>query len=253
MLAFEECELPTLGLAAVVLVAAVLHAVWNAIAKAVPDRVVTFALMGATHAGVAVLTLPFVAAPARAAWPWLAASALVHGVYNAGLLWSYRLGDFNRVYPLARGLGPLLVAVVAGTVLGEALGPGQLAGVVVVSGGIAGLTLAGGGLLADRPALAAAAATGVTIAAYTLLDGIGVRRSGSVLGYAAGLFLLHGLQVCVWAALVRRGALVAAARRHAGVGLAAGEAPWPPTQYRYILRLTPQGAPAIQVVIARPD
>src|SRR5262245_25866768 len=89
-----------------VLVAAVLHAGWNAIAKAERDRLGMFARTSVFGVAVAVVGLCLVSGPARASWPWLVASVLVHVAYNGGLLYAYRVGDFNLTYPLARGIGP---------------------------------------------------------------------------------------------------------------------------------------------------
>ncbi|MEU6753451.1 EamA family transporter, partial [Spirillospora sp. NPDC046719] len=145
-----------------VILAGVLHAVWNAIAKGAPDRWASFALIGL---GEALVVLPMgavVGPPDRAAWPWLLASVAVHIVYMGLLLVSYQLGDFSQVYPLARGSAPLLVAAVAAAVLGERLTWAQDAGVAAVCGGLGvlafagrrdgagkGGTAAGGGVVAD--------------------------------------------------------------------------------------------------------
>ncbi|WP_433237642.1 EamA family transporter [Actinomadura nitritigenes] len=203
-----------------VILAGVLHAVWNAIAKGAPDRWASFALIGL---GEALVVLPMgavVGPPDRAAWPWLLASVAVHIVYMGLLLVSYQLGDFSQVYPLARGSAPLLVAAVAAAVLGERLTWAQDAGVAAVCGGLGVLAFAGrrdgagkggtdmgggvdsgGGVARERDprAVAAALLTGVSIAAYTLLDGVGVRHAGGSLSYTSWMF---GIQAPLTVALV---------------------------------------------------
>lgn len=175
-----------------VLVAAVLHAGWNAIAKASGDRLGLFgraAVVSFTLSVVLCGLTPLPEAPAR---PWLVGSAVVHTFYNIGLMAAYRLGDFNLTYPLARGVGPLVVAVVAALFLGEPLPPLPAAGVVIIAAAIGVLGLTPWQRIAhNRPAVVAAILTGLTIATYTLLDGVGVRRSGSPLGYLAWLLALH--------------------------------------------------------------
>lgn len=206
-----------------VLCAAVLHATWNAIAHAVTDRLVGFSLLGLTALICALATVPFVALPGAGAWPFLLASGAVHVGYNLFLMQSYRLGEFNQVYPLARGTSPWVVALFATVFVGESMPPAHLAGVAVVSAGLATLVLAGG--LPGRhevPALIAAFCTGLLIAGYTLLDGLGVRRSGSTLGYIGWLFVLDGLPMVLLALAVRRRALVQQARPYLAVGAAAG-------------------------------
>jgi drug/metabolite transporter (DMT)-like permease len=175
---------------AAVLGAAVLHASWNAIAKAVPDQRVAAALLsvvGLVPSGIGAAALPL---PDPASWPYLGVSAVLQAGYLLLLVNAYRYGEFGQVYPLARGLPPLLVTVFALAVLGERLTGGQLAGVIVVSLALTGLVFAGGRPRAGS-GLGLAAATGLVIASYTLVDGLGVRESGHPLAYAMWLFLLQ--------------------------------------------------------------
>jgi drug/metabolite transporter (DMT)-like permease len=177
-----------------VLAAAVLHAGWNAIAKADQDRFGLFAKASVTSVAIGAVLALTIAPPARAAWPWLFTSVLVHTLYNIGLMAAYQVGDFNQTYPLARGIGPLTVALVAALVLHEPLPPLPTLGVVIIAAaiGVLGLT-PWDRIRHNRPALIAAVLTGLAIASYTLLDGIGVRRSGSPIGYAAWLLATHGV------------------------------------------------------------
>ncbi|WP_424528965.1 EamA family transporter [Sphaerisporangium viridialbum] len=181
---------------AAVLGSAVLHAAWNALATAIPDHRVASALMGAAFVSVAGVGVCLVPPPDRASWPYLAASAVLQSAYLLLLVNAYRRGEFGKVYPLARGTSPLLVTAVAVPLLGDRLSAGQLAGVAVLSVALCWLVFAGG-----RPAAgswrghALALTTGVTIAAYTIVDGAGVRQSGHALSYALWLFLLQGLLI----------------------------------------------------------
>src|SRR5256885_6165423 len=114
----------------------------------------------------------------------------------------YGLGEFGQVYPLARGTSPLVVTVVAAIFIREHLALAQLVGIGVVCGGLATLVLAG-----RRPgqaALAAAVGTGLTIAAYTTVDGVGVRLSASPVGYIGWLMVLESLCVPMFALARRR-------------------------------------------------
>jgi drug/metabolite transporter (DMT)-like permease len=209
------------GVVAITLFAAVLHATWNAVAHGVPDRLVGFALIGVAYVvvpGIGVLVLGL---PPSGAWPFVLASAGLHVVYMLLLWWSYQLGDFSQVYPVARGTAPWVVAVIE-VVLGHGLPPLQLAGVVVISFGLVSLALDGRRLArATLPALGAAVATGVAIAAYTVVDASAVSTT-SVLLYASWTFLLQGPVMPV-IALVRRGrGLWRTARPVAAAGLAGG-------------------------------
>ncbi|WP_030265953.1 EamA family transporter [Streptomyces sp. NRRL B-24484] len=188
----------------VVLVAAALHAVWNALAHALPDKVVGFALINAAFLGGGVLLACLAPLPDARAWPYLAASALLQVLYQLLLLQAYRLGDFGQMYPLARGTAPWLVAALSVLVLGRPLGAAQWAGVLVISAGLAGLALADGVPgRAQLPAVAAALGTGAMIAGYTVVDGTGVRTSTTVLGYIAWLFVLQGAGMLLTAVLLR--------------------------------------------------
>ncbi|HEX4009136.1 MAG TPA: EamA family transporter [Solirubrobacteraceae bacterium] len=191
---------------ALVLFAGVVHATWNAIASAIKDKLVAFGLIGATETVVAALCLPLAGIPRSAALAFAAGSAVIHVGYTYGLLHSYRLGDFGRAYPLARGTAPVLVAVGAWFLAAEHLAPVQLAGVCVVAAALAAIVFAGGRLTrADVPATLAALATGITIASYTIVDGLGVRHAHDPLGYMSVLFLLQGPIIAIIAAASLRG------------------------------------------------
>jgi drug/metabolite transporter (DMT)-like permease len=209
--------------AAAVLLAAVTHAAWNALAHAIRDQLLAFTLVGVGGGLCALALLPFAAAPQRAAWPYLIASVLIHLAYQYLLMRSFRLGDFGQVYPVARGIAPLAVTVLAAVFVGERPGPWQTAGVLVASAGLGGLALWGmRGRRPNWPALTAAFGTGLTIAAYTVVDGVGVRVSGTSLGYICWLLMLQGAAVPMVAVAVRRGQLLPALRPVAARGLLAG-------------------------------
>jgi drug/metabolite transporter (DMT)-like permease len=205
------------------LLAAVLHAVWNALAHATADVLVGFALIGTAVTLCAAVLVLGAASPAGACWPYLIISAAVHVAYNVLLMRSYRLGEFGQVYPVARGTSPLLVALGAALFAGEQLATVRLAGVLLISLGLATLVFAGGvPTRATRPAIAAAVLTGVAIACYTTVDGLGVRRADTVAGYTGWLFLLQGPIMPIAAMALRRGRLWSAAHRHLFAGLAGG-------------------------------
>jgi drug/metabolite transporter (DMT)-like permease len=143
--------------------------------------------------GVGVLVLP---APARTAWPFIAASVVLSAGYLMLLSHAYRHGEFGQVYPLARGLPPLLVAAFSLVALGERLSIGQFAGVVMVSSALIVLTFAGG-RAQSWTGIGLAVATALVVATDSVVAGLGVRASGSPLSYAAWLFLLQGVPVII--------------------------------------------------------
>jgi drug/metabolite transporter (DMT)-like permease len=186
-----------------VLGAAVLHAIWNALAKSVDDQLVGFAVLDLAAGLLALAVIPFVAPPASAAWPFMAVSVVLHTAYQGFLLSGYRLGDLNQVYPIARGTAPLAVAVIAVPAAGERLGALGLVGLLAVAAGLIGLAGVRPTGEGRGPAVRFAFATGLVIAAYTVVDGLGVRRAGGAAGYAAWLLVADALPVPAYA-LVRR-------------------------------------------------
>lgn len=210
---------------AAVLLAALIHAGWNAVAHRIPDRRAGFMLIGVACTvigGAIALGSPL---PAGAAWPFLGASAALHTGYLLLLMRSYQLGDFSQVYPLARGTSPLVVAVVAMIAIGEPLSTAHAAGVLAISAGLGVLVFSHSTLRrSNRAAITAAVLTGLFIAAYSVVDGVGVRGSGTTVGYVGWVFLMQG--PLTPAILLSRGrlALVRLARPHLLAGLSVGVA-----------------------------
>ncbi|MGH7126546.1 MAG: EamA family transporter [Stellaceae bacterium] len=209
---------PALGLdplvIALVLLAAVLHASWNAALKAAPDRVTTTAVMNLTGLVAGGLLALFVTAPASASWIFILLSVAIHFGYFVFLLGSYRYGDLSQVYPLARGIGPLMVAFLSPWLIGEELGRVQLVGVTLLCVGVLSLAFNRMRLseLMNWKPVVMALATGGSIAAYTVVDGLGVRVSASPAGYIAWLFIFDGVSMAALAAVLRRRALGGAIR-----------------------------------------
>ena len=200
----------------VVLTAAFLHASWNAILKFIPDKMAASLLMTVSSGVLAGIGCFFLPVPDRASWALLLVSAALHVGYFLMLVKTFEIGDFNQVYPLARGLSPVVVAVFA-TLLGDPMSRHQTLGIAVVCGGLATLVFsAGRPKRAQGKALFWAAMTGLSIATYTVTDGVAVRHSGTAAGYTAWMMLAEGLMMSAAFAtiLARRGA--AAGDRHRG-------------------------------------
>jgi drug/metabolite transporter (DMT)-like permease len=203
-----------------VIAAAVTHAVWNAIAHGIKDQTLAFALIGVGGIAIGIPLVIVAAMPRSDCWPYLLGSVVIHVFYNLLLMRCYRLGEFSQVYPLARGTSPLVVTILAAIFIHEHLALAQIAGVLVVSAGLATLVLAG--RRPGRAAFLAAVGTGLTIAAYTTVDGVGVRLSGSPVGYIGWLMVLESLCVPMFAVVRRRDVLLKQPKRILLAGLAAG-------------------------------
>jgi drug/metabolite transporter (DMT)-like permease len=204
-----------------VLAAAVLHASWNALVKAGDDPFIRLAVVNAVGGLCAVPLLFLVGLPAPASWPYLFGSVVVHHAYYLALGYGYRFGDLSHVYPIARGIAPPLVAFAAWAFAGESVGLLGLLAILVISGGIVSLAFSDDGrLVAIRP-LALGLTTGLTIAAYTLFDGLGGRAAGDVFSYIAWLFVIDAVPFSVIVALRYRrrlGPALAACWRPAACG-----------------------------------
>lgn len=206
-----------------VLFAAVLHATWNALTHSAKDRVAAITLIGVAAAGCAAVGAIFAPTPAPASWPFIGVSILLETVYSYGLVLAYRLGEFSSMYPLARGTSPLVVALVGTVFIGQPMSGVELVGVLTVSGGLLALAFADGlPARSDLPAIWAAVGTGCVIASYTIVDGIGVRKSGSVIGYASWIFLPQGILIVLIALAIRRRSLLAGLKPNWRRGLTGG-------------------------------
>lgn len=175
-----------------VLCSALLHAGWNALLRSRADPGLATPLV-AIATGLASIPAAVLAdGPSIASWPYLAASTALHLAYFRLIATSYRYAPLSFAYPLTRGTAPLLVAAGAQFLLNESLSPLGYAAVGSLSAGVVCLARIGRGASASlRTATAASLANGVVIAAYSLVDGSGVRLSGSAAGYTAWLFVLN--------------------------------------------------------------
>lgn len=195
----------SIGVALAVLGAALLHASWNALVKASPDKQLDTVMVSASAGLVALALAPWLPAPARAAWPWLAASIAVHIAYFAFLAGAYRWGELSYTYPVMRGGGPMIVALAGVFALGEVLSWSEALGVGIICLGVVGFASGAH----DRRATLFAAGNAAVIAAYTLIDAQGVRVSGAAVGYILWFFVGNGVVITALG-LARRGRAVPA-------------------------------------------
>jgi drug/metabolite transporter (DMT)-like permease len=199
-----------------VLFAALMHASWNALVKSRGDTFLAMVLVISGGGLLGAFALPFLAAPAPASWPFIAASSTAQMAYYALLVETYRSGDMSHAYPLMRGSAPLLVALAGGPLTGERLDMAQWFAVMLICGGILALyASARSGAAAARRTTAFALLTACVIACYTMIDGAGVRRSGAPLAYTIWIFMLSGAGILAWALAVRGRDLLAFARANA--------------------------------------
>lgn len=201
-----------LNVTLLVLVAALLHASWNAIVKSSANKLLDTVTLSIASALICLAALPFLPLPERASWPWLAASVVLHVCYFLTLAGAYRWGDLSHAYPLMRGTAPLLVALTGAFLLDDKLSAGMWAGIALISIGILIPVL-------WRPTAVSAKGTlialgnAVIIACYTLVDGNGTRASGNALSYCVWIFLLDVIPIVLVALALHRGGVRAYAVR----------------------------------------
>ena len=154
---------------------------------------------------VGLLMVVVVGLPEPASWPFLFSSMIVHQAYYAALILGYRYGDLSDVYPIARGIAPLLVAAGAVMYAGETLRVGEMAAVALICSGIVSLGLTRQWSAASKRALIFALLTGISIALYTVIDGLGVRRAGNAMAYIGLLFALESVPITLFVLATRYG------------------------------------------------
>lgn len=191
---------------ALALGAAFLHAGWNLMVKAGRDRVLSF---WAVTLGSAILNVPLLVVlglPDPVTARYLVATTILHVIYGLLLVAAYERADLAVIYPIARGVAPLLVAVGGVVWLGDVVGPVGWVGIALVSLGIIGLAITAG----VGSGVGWALLTGLAIASYTTVDGAGVRAGDEAVRYIGTMFVLTGI---VWTGLVlrRRGTVAAVA------------------------------------------
>ncbi|ATL97296.1 hypothetical protein CK910_01485 [Aeromonas sp. CA23] len=179
---------------AAILLAALLHALWNALAKRQAEGRVSVLLVSLCSGLFAAPFLPLVGLPVAAEYPWLALSILLHCGYCLFLGRAYRLGEFGQIYPLARGSAPLVTLLLGALLLGEVPGGLAVAGALVLVSGVLLMAWRGGIRLAPA-ALRAVLITALFTAAYTLSDGAGARSAGEPIRYTLWLFALTALMM----------------------------------------------------------
>lgn len=211
----------SLFVVALILSAALLHAVWNAIVKTAADRTTTLGLVALGHVipgAVMVVLLPL---PSLESLGYVLLSTVVHFGYFYLLGRAYEHGDLSVVYPIARGIVPALVGLWAMIFAQEVLPLQAWGGIALI---VLGIQLSSWAALRSgvgRAALGFAVGTGICISVYSVVDGIGVRLSGNTLSYWAWGAFLH-LFIAGFIALRRGRSLAALPLRVWGLGIAGG-------------------------------
>ena len=176
-----------------VIFAAFLHATWNGMVKSHEDKYVAVASIVLGHVPASLIIIYFMPLPTLESLPYIITSAFIHQGYQWFLLTAYRYGDYTKVYPIARGSGPVIVTIVSLLFLGVILSRYELIGIVIVSIGILSLSFQNSEALRNKKAIFFALLTGLFIGLYSMIDGYGARVSMSPLSYIGFSFILNAL------------------------------------------------------------
>ncbi|MEC9461562.1 MAG: DMT family transporter [Pseudomonadota bacterium] len=185
------------------LVAAILHASWNAFLRTGADRLWSITVMSLTGSIITLPLLFLVPVPGAAAWPYILLSSGLQVGYSLFLVAAYRQGQLGQVYPIVRGTVPLLVTLGGFLFFGEVLGPWQTLGVLMIATGIMSLSL--GRTRAATSSILFAMTTGLIIACYSTVDSRGVKLVELPVAYALWVLFLFGIMITIAFAVTRRG------------------------------------------------
>ena len=197
------------------LVSAVSHATLGAIGKTGPDPFIT---RGAINITYSIIALPFVLfvfpLPSTQMVPVIIFAYFAHLIYEWFQARAFSIGAFTLVYPLARGIGPLTIAIASIFVFSESLELSQWLGLLILSFGLflfalvnyLGASRAQDPVLLIGPAIRVSVMCGIMIAAYTVIDAYGMRLSNEPLTFLFWVFfvgdsdfpLLRGITGKTW-------------------------------------------------------
>ena len=205
-----------------VLIAALLHACWNAIIKFGDDKLQGMVLLSVAHGLIGLMLIAIFPIPSKESWWLLAGSVLFHLMYKTFLTFAYMRGDLSRVYPIARGTAPMIVLVISLIALSDVVLASQIFGIVLVG---LGIMLMAWGVFAhgeERALVPYALLAAVGTAGYSLFDGLGARVSGSVSGYIGWLFFLDAFLFTVGGVAIKGHAVLPKSVKIWMLGLIAG-------------------------------
>ena len=125
--------------------------------------------------------------------PYIILSALIHQGYQWYLISAYKIGDLTKVYPIARGTGPIIATLISIGLLGVLIEKFQIASIVLISFGIILLGLVCESSLKDKKTIFYSLTTGFFIGLYSLIDGYGARISLTPLSFLGWSFILNAM------------------------------------------------------------
>ena len=176
-----------------VIFAAILHAVWNGMVKSYKDKVISVSAIVFGHVPIAILIMLFLPLPKLESVPYIILSAIVHQGYQYNLISAYKIGDLTKVYPIARGTGPIVATIISIIFLGLLITEFQTLSIFLICFGIIVLGIFSESSIKNNKIVIYSLSTGLFIGLYSLLDGYGARISQSPLSFLGWSFILNAM------------------------------------------------------------
>ena len=176
-----------------VMVAAILHSAWNGMVKKHKDKVISVSAIVFGHVPIAIVVMLFVPLPTLESVPYIIFSVIIHQGYQWYLISAYKFGDLTKVYPIARGTGPIIATLISIGLLGVLISKFQIVSIILISFGIVLLGLLSKNSIKNNKVTFYSLATGFFIGLYSLIDGYGARISLSPLSFLGWSFVLNAL------------------------------------------------------------
>ena len=191
----------------------------HALLKSGGDKLAMHTLTQLTGLVVALPFVLLVGLPEPALWPWLLGGWALHTLYYLTLIWSYNSSDYSAAFPIARGIPPIMTAILGVLWLGDQLDLASSAGVTIICGGIFLLSFNRG---ITRSGLLAAGLAGFINAAFTLVDAKGMRAAVDPMNFLVWYYIIDGLSMPLLFAFRNKGQSLQVLKAHARPGLSSG-------------------------------
>ena len=120
----------------IILLASFIHATWNGMVKKYPDKVIAISGIVFGHVPCSLIAIIVLPAPSMESVPYIIGSAFIHQGYQWYLLSAYKIGDLTKVYPIARGFGPIVVTIISIIFLGLIINNLAILSILLISLGI---------------------------------------------------------------------------------------------------------------------
>ena len=176
-----------------VIFAAILHAIWNGMVKSYKNKIISVSAIVFGHVPIAAFVMLFLPLPTLESVPYIILSALIHQGYQYNLISAYKIGDLTKVYPIARGTGPIVATIISIISLGLLITKFQILSIALVCFGIIILGIFSESLIKNNKVIFYSLATGLFIGLYSLVDGHGARISQSPLSFLGWSFILNAM------------------------------------------------------------